>query len=156
LPQLGDDLLGFVPFAGHFESSFGYNTSGRITFQGEGQTKAHGRIAPHLASLDPVKMIELVMFLDFMLGDLSKISRADDETVVPTLAPTKYSAPIPMVHKDYLALESERVSEPHNKCVNFRRTQVIKNFGNHDQVKASLWPVLWDAHLGKFDMSFRA
>src|ERR1700730_14074655 len=43
LPQLGDDLLGFMPFPGHFESSFGYknHTLGRITFQGEGHRYGH-------------------------------------------------------------------------------------------------------------------
>jgi hypothetical protein len=43
LPQLGDDLLGFMPFPGHSESPFSYksHTSGRITFQGEAKTGFH-------------------------------------------------------------------------------------------------------------------
>jgi hypothetical protein len=43
LPQLGDDLLEFMPFPGHFQSSFGYksHTSGRIIFQGEGHAAKH-------------------------------------------------------------------------------------------------------------------
>jgi hypothetical protein len=61
LPQLGDDLLGFMPFLGHFESSFGYksHTSGRITFQGEGQLSNRSDSGPGLLQIGVISIARI-------------------------------------------------------------------------------------------------